>query len=251
MARGSHIYFISDAHLGTPDHARSLVRERKLVALLDEIADDAAEIYFLGDLFDFWFEYKRVVPRGFTRLLGTIARMSDAGVIMHFFTGNHDIWAFDYLPLETGMVIHRKPVTAQYADKRFFLAHGDDLDESDVRFRVIKSFFTNGLMQWAFARLHPNFALWIAHSWSRRSREAHGDEAFKGEEEAIVKYARRHLLEKGYDYLVFGHRHCPVDYRLNDETRLIILGDWMKHFTYARFNGTDLQLLFADANAAE
>jgi UDP-2,3-diacylglucosamine hydrolase len=233
---------LSDAHLGTPDHESSLYREKKLVAFLDEIKESASDLFLMGDLFDFWFEYKHVVPRGYTRILGKIAELSDRGIRLHYFTGNHDIWMFDYLAKETGIQIYRNPTALTLHGKNFFLAHGDGLDEEDRTFRILKWIFTNRALQWAFARLHPNFAFTIANKWSRQSRLIHGVDPFKGEDEAIVKYARKHLDNQGYDYLVFGHRHCPVDYPLNDHTRLFILGDWMSHFSYAVFDGTDISI---------
>lgn len=235
-------YFLSDAHLGSPDYRSSLEREKKLVAFLDEISDRASDIFFLGDLFDFWFEYKRVVPRGFTRILGKMAELSDRGIRIHYFTGNHDIWMFDYLTGETGITLYRHPTAITLNDKHFFLAHGDGMDEKDHTFRILKWIFTNRYLQWGFARLHPNFAFFIANGWSRKSRQIHGEEPFRNENEAIVRYSRKYLLDQGYDFLVFGHRHCPVDYPLSENTRLFILGDWITHFSYAVFDGETMRM---------
>lgn len=236
------IYFFSDAHLGTPDRQSSLKREKMLVAFLDEIKDSASDIFFMGDFFDFWFEYKRVVPRGFSRILGKMAELSDRGIRLHYFTGNHDLWMSDYLTEETGITLYRKPTAITLNGKHFFLAHGDDLDEKNRSFRILKWMFTNRFLQWAFSRLHPNFAFGIADQCSRRSRLLHGVDPFKGENEPIIQYSRKYLEDKGYDYLVFGHRHCPVDYPFNNHTRLIILGDWLTHFSYAVFDGEKLEL---------
>ncbi|MFO7617054.1 MAG: UDP-2,3-diacylglucosamine diphosphatase [Bacteroidales bacterium] len=242
MSATRKIFFLSDAHLGAPDPRTSLEREKRLTAFLEEIRAEASDIYFLGDIFDFWFEYKRVVPKGFIRFLGKLAELADSGIRLHYFTGNHDIWIYDYLPSEIGMTIYREPAVVDLAGKRFFLAHGDGLDDSDHAFRVIKRIFTNRNLQWAFARLHPNFALWLAHGWSRRSRVRHGEEPFRAEGEPIVRHARKYLIDKNFDYLIFGHRHTPVDYPLNERTRLIILGDWVSHFSYAVFDGHALAL---------
>jgi UDP-2,3-diacylglucosamine hydrolase len=236
------IYFLSDAHLGSPDPESSLLREKELVRFLDEIKESASDIFFMGDLFDFWFEYKRVVPRGFTRILGKMAELADRGIRLHYFTGNHDIWMFGYLNRETGMEIYRHPTAMTIEGKQFFLAHGDGFDENDRTFRFLKKIFTNKPLQWAFARLHPNFAFWLASGWSKRSRMIHGEEPFKGEEEPLVRFARKNLVGQGYDYLVFGHRHMPVDYPLDDQTRLLILGDWITHYTYAVFDGETVEL---------
>lgn len=242
METGKRIYFLSDAHLGTPDRQSSLVREKKLVAFLDEIKENASDIFLMGDLFDFWFEYKSVIPRGFSRILGKISELSDQGIRMHYFTGNHDIWMFNYLAEETGISIYCHPTAITIQGRHFFLAHGDGLDEYDRTFKVLKWIFTNRFLQWSFARLHPNFAFSIANRWSRHSRMMHGDLPFKGEKEPIVEYSRKYLESEGYDYLIFGHRHCPVDYPLNDRTRLVILGDWLTHFSYAVYDGETLKL---------
>jgi UDP-2,3-diacylglucosamine hydrolase len=236
------IYFLSDAHLGTPDGEKSLVREKKLVDFLDQIKSHTSDLFILGDLFDFWFEYKHVVPRGFTRILGKLAEMADSGIRIHFFTGNHDLWLFSYLEEEIGLTLYRQATGITLNGKHFLLAHGDDMDEKDHKFRFIKGIFTNRFLQWAFARLHPNFAFWIARSWSRHSRLIHGTDPFKEENEAVVQFARKHLLNQGYDYIILGHRHVPVDFALDPDTRLIILGDWLNHFTYAVFDGTTLEL---------
>jgi UDP-2,3-diacylglucosamine hydrolase len=238
------VYFLSDAHLGTPDYESSLKREKMLVSFLDDIKGSASDIFLMGDLFDFWFEYKKVVPRGFTRILGKIAELADSGIRLHYFTGNHYIWMFDYLAQETGISFYRHPTEITLSGKRFFLAHGDGLDEKDRTFRILKWIFTNKALQWAFARLHPNFAFHLASGWSRRSRQIHGVDPFKGENEPIVQYSRKYLESGGYDFLVFGHRHCPVDFPLNTQTRLFILGDWMSIFSYAVFDGKTLELKY-------
>ncbi len=235
-------YFISDAHLGTPDSSQSLKREKKLVNLLDQISNDAAVIYLLGDIFDFWYEYKRVAPRGFTRFLGKISSLCDAGVEIHFFTGNHDIWVFDYLPSETGVILHRGALITTILGKTFYLDHGDGYDTSDRMFKFLKRIFTSRFLQWCFSRLHPNFAIGLAGRWSRYSRDSPGSDPFKNEEEGMVQYARKNLLGEGLDYIVFGHRHCPVIYPLNSDIQLIILGDWLHHFTYGVFDGDTFEI---------
>jgi UDP-2,3-diacylglucosamine hydrolase len=240
---GKLIYFLSDAHLGAPGPVSSLTREKKLVAFLDSIKTEASDIFFMGDLFDFWFEYKSVVPKGFTRILGKMSELSDLGIRLHFFTGNHDLWMFGYLEQETGITLYRHPTAMTLGGRQFFLAHGDEFDESDRSFRILRRIFTNRFLQWAFARLHPNFAFGIAGRWSRHSRLMHGPDPFLGEKEPIVKYTRKHLESDGYDYLIFGHRHCPVDFPLNGHSRLIILGDWLTHFSYAVFDGNTLELI--------
>lgn len=243
MGTPSKVYFISDAHLGTPNYASSLEREKKLVRMLDAFSKDAVAIYLLGDIFDFWYEYKHVVPRGFTRILGKLAELCDAGLEIHFFTGNHDIWVYDYLPNETGVILHRDPLITEILGKTFYLAHGDGFDERDKKFRFLKKVFTNKTLQWCFSRLHPNFAIAVAGKWSRYSRDQHDVDPFLAEDEPFVKYARKHLSNESLDYLVFGHRHYPIKYSLSEKTELVILGDWLSNFTYGVFDGQQFSLI--------
>ena len=242
MEKGKKIFFLSDAHLGVPDPVSSREREMRLVSFLNEIKKEAAGIFFLGDLFDFWFEYRRVVPKGFTRLLGTLSGLSDNGIKLHFFTGNHDIWAFDYLQQEVGMQIYRHPTAFTFGRHHFLLAHGDGMDEEDRTFRLLKRVFTNRTLQRCFSWVQPDSGIWLADKWSRRSRYMHGEEPFKAEKEPCVQFSRRHFLKDGYDYIILGHRHTPVDYPLNEKTRLFILGDWITHFTYAVYDGERVEL---------
>ncbi|MEA2106676.1 MAG: UDP-2,3-diacylglucosamine diphosphatase [Bacteroidota bacterium] len=245
MIKNKKIYFASDAHLGFPTYEKSLEREKLFVKWLDEIKSDAQEIYLLGDIFDFWFEYKKVIPRGFTRFLGKISEITDQGIAVYFFTGNHDIWITDYLPKETGVILHRKPVTKTINGKKFFLAHGDGLGPGDKGYKRLKKIFTNPILHWLFSRLHPNTAFKIAHKWSNSSREAKGlvAENFKGvDKENLVIYAKEKLKHEHFDYMIFGHRHIPIDVKFNDNCQFINLGDWLTHFTYAVFDGDKLEL---------
>ena len=245
MEKGKKIYFASDFHLGVPDYAASLVREKRVVKWLDEIKKDAAEIYLMGDLFDFWFEYRHAVPKGFVRLLGKMAEISDLGIPIHVFTGNHDMWLFDYLPKEIGVKLYRKPIIKEYGDKKFYLGHGDGLGPDDHGYKFIKKVFANPLCQWLFARLHPNLGIGMAHYWSKKSRIANGtkDEVFLGEEkERLIIYCREQLKKQHFDYFIFGHRHLPLDIKLNDKSRYINLGEWVHYFTYAVFDGQELAL---------
>jgi UDP-2,3-diacylglucosamine hydrolase len=240
-----NIYFVSDAHFGLSGPADSLPRERAFSRWLETIRKDAGEIYLLGDIFDFWFEYKYVVPRGYTRILGKLAEITDSGIPVHFFTGNHDIWTFDYLSRETGMIIHRDACETEIYGKKFYLAHGDGLEEKDRGYKLLKSIFTNPLLQWMFARLHPNFAMWFGHKWSHTSRfSKEMISPFKGEDnEAHMIFANRVLEKKHFDYFVFGHRHIPLDLPLkNGSSRYINLGDWLWHFTYGVFDGEKMEV---------
>jgi UDP-2,3-diacylglucosamine hydrolase len=238
------IYFASDFHLGAPTHQKSLEREKRIVRWLDEVKQDAAEIYLMGDMFDFWFEYKHVVPKGFSRLLGKIAEITDSGIPITFFTGNHDMWMFDYFPKELGVTLYREPIVREYNGKKFFLGHGDGLGPGDKGYKFIKKVFANPICQWLFARLHPNFAMGMAQYWSKKSRMANGisDEKFTGEEnEWLIVYVKELLKKEHYDYFIFGHRHLPLDVKLGN-SRYINLGEWIKYNTYAVFDGTNLEL---------
>lgn len=251
MPAPEKVYFVSDAHLGTPDRASSLRREKALVNWLDHIAPDAASIYLMGDIFDFWYEYRHVVPRGFTRILGKLAELCDQGKDIHFFTGNHDIWTFGYLEEEIGLKVHRHPLLTEILGHTFYLAHGDGFDEADRRFRLIKSIFTNPFLQWAFSKLHPNLAFSLAGKWSRHSRDHQETDPFKEEDEPFVRFARKHLLEEQPEYLVFGHRHVAVQYALNEKTSLTMLGDWLTQYHYAVYDGEKLRLLCFDPHAVK
>jgi UDP-2,3-diacylglucosamine hydrolase len=245
LKEGKKIYFASDFHLGVPDHASSLEREKKIVRWLDEIFPDCEELYLLGDVFDFWFEYKTVVPRGFVRLLGKIAQFTDAGIPVYYFTGNHDMWTFDYLTRELQVQLHRNPVEKEYNGKKFYIGHGDGLGPGDHGYKFIKKVFANPVSKWLFARLHPNLGVSIANYYSGKSRIATGntDETYHGEEkEWLVIHAKELLQKNHYDYFIFGHRHLPLDIKLNGNSRYVNLGDWVKYFTYAVFDGKELEL---------
>lgn len=245
MTLSKNIYFASDLHLGLPSKISASERERKVVRWLDSIRQDVGELFLVGDIFDYWFEYRRVVPRGFTRFLGKISEFTDSGIPVHFFTGNHDIWIFDYLPEETGITLHRTPVTRTFGNKKFYIGHGDGLGPGDYGYKLLKKIFTSKILQWLFARLHPNFTIWLAHKWSHSSRNDHDSLSapfLDEEKEWLIRFAREILEKEYFDYFIFGHRHIPLDYRLNDQSRFIYLGDWISHFTYAIFDGNDLSL---------
>jgi UDP-2,3-diacylglucosamine hydrolase len=237
------IFFLSDLHLGMHPREKSLLREKKVVEFLERIRHEAEEIYLLGDIFDYWFEYRRVVPRGFTRFLGEIARISDSGVKVNFFTGNHDVWVFDYLPVEIGVEVFRQPVTRVYGGKKFFIAHGDGLGPDQTGYKMLKWLFTNRTAQWLYARLHPNFATGFALRWSKKSRYVKGVAVeFLGEDrEHLILFAREKLREEHFDYFIFGHRHLPLEFDLGG-SRLFYLGDWIENFSYAVWDGESLHL---------
>lgn len=245
MKPNKKIYFASDFHLGVPTYEKSLEREKKIIRWLESIRHDAEEIYLMGDVFDFWFEYKTVVPRGYVRLLGKLAELSDSGIKLHYFTGNHDMWTFDYLEKELNTTIYRAPIERTYSNKTFYIGHGDGLGPGDHGYKFIKKVFASPICQWLFARLHPNFGIGLANYFSKKSRIATGnsDEKFLGEEnEWLVIYSKEILAKKHFDYLIFGHRHLPLDITINEKSRYINLGDWIRYFTYGVFDGSNFEL---------
>lgn len=245
LAANKKIYFLSDFHLGAPDAASSLIREKEVVQFLDSIKNQAAEIFLVGDMFDFWYEYRRVVPKGFTRLLGKLAELSDAGIPMHFFVGNHDMWMKDYFQKELNIPVYFEPKEFERENKKFLIGHGDGLGPGDKGYKFIKKIFRNPFCQWLFGILPPFFGMGLANYLSRRSRAQTGssEEVFLGEEkEWLIIYCKEALKTKYFDFFVFGHRHLAIDFRLNDTSRYINLGDWIHYFTYAEFDGNKLEL---------
>lgn len=243
-----NVYFLSDVHLGSRAIPHARQQERRLVRFLDEVKDKASAVYLLGDVFDFWFEYKHVVPKGFTRLLGKISELTDNGVEVHFFTGNHDIWCKDYFVTECGMTMHHEPITIELGDKLFLLGHGDGLGDPSLAFRFLRTFFHNRFCQLCFAALHPRWGMGFGLSWARHSRMKHGleggDPPFLGEDkEYLVRYAKQYLADHpDVNYFVFGHRHIELDLPLAPSSRIVILGDWITQFTYAVFDGEHIYL---------
>ena len=239
------IYFASDFHLGAPDEKTSLAREKKIVRWLEFVAQDAEAIYLVGDIFDFWFEYKHAIPKGFVRVQGKLAELSDKGINILFFTGNHDMWMFDYFTKEIGVKMHRDPIQIGRNGVKLYIGHRDGLGPGDYGYKFNKKVFASSICQWLFARLHPNFGIAVANFWSRRSRKVNGntDEIFLGEEnEWLAIYAKEILIKEHFDYFIFGHRHLPLDIQLNEKSRYINLGAWIKDCTYACFDGKQLTM---------
>ncbi len=242
---GKKIFFLSDFHLGAPNAESSLQREKLIVQFLNEIKGEAHTIFIVGDMFDFWYEYRKVVPRGFVRLLGTIAELADQGIAIHFFVGNHDMWMKNYFEEELNVPVYYEPVEFEFNDKIFLVGHGDGLGPGDHGYKRLKKIFRNPVCQWLFGILPPAIGIGIANYSSRKSRAATGqsEEQFLGEDkEWLLIYCRQELQRKKIDYFVFGHRHLPIDYRLNDSSRYINLGDWINYFTYAVFDGNTIEL---------
>ena len=243
----SKVYFASDFHLGIDVKYTSVERERQIVAWLDEIQDEAKDIYLFVDLFDFWFEYRHAVPRGYVRLLGKMAELSDNGIELHIFTGNHDMWMFDYLESEIGAEVHRAPIIQEIQGKKFFIGHGDGLGPGDHGYKWIKRVFASRVCQWLFARLHPNFGIALANAlsgWSRSTTQVE-NRYFGDDREWLLLYANQKLEEVDADYFVFGHRHLPIDRLLNNgRSRYINLGEWMNFNSYAVFDEAEMKIEF-------
>lgn len=245
LNKGEKAYFASDFHLGLFPYEKSVERERLIVKWLDTIKADAKVLFLLGDIFDFWYEYRKVIPKGFTRFLGKLAELADNGVEIHYFTGNHDVWAFGYLSKEIGLTIYRKDTPFVINGKKFLIGHGDELGADDYGYKFLKGVFKSKFLQFLFSRLHPNLALTFGHTWSKHSRLSKGvSEAFLGEEkEHQIVFARNYLKTNSTDFFVFGHRHIPMDFKLSENSRLINLGEWIHSNTYAVFDGETMELL--------
>lgn len=244
MNQNRKIYFASDLHLGHPNLRDSLPREKLFISWLDSIDADIEELYLLGDIFDFWFEYRRVVPKGYTRFMGRIAQLTDRGIPVHFFTGNHDVWMFNYFKEELGVEIHHKPIEKVLYGHKVLLAHGDGLGPGDIGYKLLKRIFTSTTLQWLFARLHPNFSLWFGNQWSVSSRYSKEiTHVFRGDDEQITAYARQVLDSKHFDIFMFGHWHSPTIFPLTQDSNLVVLGDWLVSNTYAVLDGDDFWLM--------
>jgi UDP-2,3-diacylglucosamine hydrolase len=239
------IYFASDQHFGAPTPKESKVREAKFINWLDQIKKDADVLFLLGDLFDFWFEYKTVVPKGFVRVLGKLAELHDAGIAIHFFVGNHDLWMTDYFETELGIKVYYEPTVFTFNEKTFYIAHGDGLGPGDKGYKRMKKVFTNPFSKWLYRWLHPDIGVRLAQYLSTQNKLISGDEdvVFLGhDKEWLVQHSHELLNDMHYDYFVFGHRHLPMEIELNDKSTYVNLGDWVSHFTYAVFDGDKLSL---------
>ncbi|MDD5345250.1 MAG: UDP-2,3-diacylglucosamine diphosphatase [Proteiniphilum sp.] len=238
------IYFLSDAHLGSRSHPDSRETERRLCRWLESVRQDARVIYLLGDIFDYWYEYRDVVPKGFTRLLGKLSELTDAGVKIHFFIGNHDIWLTDYLSVECGLILHFEPLITDIDGKRFFLAHGDGLGDDSRSFHLLRKIFHSRFLRRCFSAVHPRLTIPLAHAWSNSSRLNGGVQEYLGEErEHLVQFSKETLKENpDINYFIFGHRHILLDLPIAERSNVIILGDWISYFSYAVFDGETVSL---------
>lgn len=251
---GKKIYFASDLHLGVPDAASSIEREKKFVKWLDLIAPETETLYLLGDVFDFWYEYKRAIPKGFARLQGKLAEMTDAGIQVHFFAGNHDMWLSNYFSEELGLILHLEPLETEIMGHKFLLAHGDGLGPGDQSYKFLKQIFRNKILKWSFGMIHPNTGIGIAQYFSRRSRKgnAHQDKNDYGENEFLLLFSKEYLGQRPeVSYFVYGHRHFPVDKEFAPGKHYINLGDWISHNTFLQADADGVRLLCYHPGAAE
>ncbi|MGA9651761.1 UDP-2,3-diacylglucosamine diphosphatase [Pedobacter sp.] len=239
-----NIYFASDFHLGAPNYADSRVREERIVNWLNFIEPNCAELFLMGDIFDFWFEYEKVIPKGFIRLQGKLAQMADSGIKIYFFKGNHDMWVRNYFNEEIGMKIISDEMIMERSGKKFYLHHGDGLGPGDRKYKFLRKIFRSKLCQWLFARLHPNLGISIANGWSGNSKKRKGaEEVFFGDQyEWLAIYSREILQKEHFDYFIYGHRHLPLDLDLGNGSRYVNTGEWLNYSSYAVFDGVDLKL---------
>lgn len=239
------IYFASDQHFGAPTREKSLPREQLFLQWLKEKEDDMGALFILGDLFDFWFEYKTVVPKGFVRILGKLAELKDKGIPIFFFVGNHDLWMDDYFQTELGIPVFHESQTFDINGKSLFIAHGDGLGPGDMGYKRMKKVFTNKVSKWLFRWLHPDIGVKLGSYLSVKNKLISGDEDIKflGEDkEWLILYAKRKLETQHFDYFVFGHRHLPMIIDLNEKSKYINLGDWISYFTYGKLD-TEFHLI--------
>lgn len=245
LPKRKKVYFASDNHLGAPTMKESRQRELKFVRWLDTIKLDAGVLFLMGDLFDFWFEYKTVIPKGFTRTLGKLAELSDAGIEIHYFVGNHDLWMNGYFEEELNIPVYHKPQQYNINGTSFFIGHGDGLGPDDKGYKRMKKVFTNPVAKWFFKWLHPDIGVRLAKYLSVSNKLISGDDDAKflgNDKEWLVQYAHRKLEQQHYDHFIFGHRHLPLEIPLKENSKYTNLGDWINYYTYAEFDGEKLSL---------
>jgi len=243
LPSGKKIYFGSDFHLGAPTEKESQERERKIIRWLEHVSQDASAIFLLGDLFDFWFEYKTVVPKGFIRFQGKLAELKDRGIAIHLFAGNHDLWFKDYFTKELDIPIHHNPVALEVGEKRLLIGHGDGLGPGDRKFKMVKRIFTNPFAKWAYRWIHPDIGITLAKYWSKKSRVEPEKERFQGEEkERLLTYCKEVEKTHHHDYYVFGHRHLPLVLMVSDNSTYFNLGEWVSQCNYLEFDGKEATL---------
>lgn len=244
LRKGTKIYFASDFHLGAGSKQENRLRETRVVRWLECVRHDAAAIFLVGDIFDFWFEYNRAVPKGHVRFLGKLAEIRDSGVPVIIYTGNHDLWMQDYLEEELGVTIYKEPTGFSIQDKSFLIGHGDGLGPGDGFYKFMKKIFLNPFCKWAFKWLHPDIGVALATFWSERSRRrcSEKDKVFLGDKEMLLTYCRSVQSKDHFDFFIFGHRHLPLDIKLEGDSRYINLGEWITQCQYGVFDGEKFEL---------
>lgn len=242
-------YFFSDAHLGLDAKVSSKEREKRLVKQLKTAAQDASVIYLLGDMFDIWYEYKYAVPKGYVRLLGTLAELCDAGLEIHYFTGNHDMWITDYLSKEIGLRVSEVHRHENIFGTHFYIGHGHGIGKADAKYaRALKYIFRNPVLRFAYDWLHPDIGLWLANKLSRQKRYLEGftaDPYYGDDKEFSAQFVTevKELPEfKDTRYFVFGHRHILVNKPITEDKTLVVLGNWIDEFSYGVFDGEQFTL---------
>jgi len=238
-------YFASDFHLGTPNYEESLIREKRVVQWLEHIKSDCDNLFLLGDIFDFWFEYKTTVPKYYNRLLGTLAQMTDDGIPIYFFKGNHDMWTFGYLEKEIGLTVIDEEWVGKIHDKTFYVHHGDALWKGEKTYKLIRKIFRSKLAIWLFHRIHPNFGVKLANMLSKKSRNKNSQLdhiKIPLEQEFQYQFAQEHIKTNPIDFYIFGHRHNPMEVTIGAHSKMINLGDWVSHFTYATFDKHEVSI---------
>ena len=249
LPSGKKIYFASDFHLGVPDKKTSREREMKIVKWLEHVSTDAQAIFLVGDLFDFWFEYKSTIPKGFLRFQGKLAALRDRGIAIHFFTGNHDLWMFGYFEEELGIIIHKNPIVLEINEARLFVGHGDGLGPGESTFKFIKRVFKHPFAIWLFQWVHPTIGVALAKFWSKRSRigTESKDDHFLNEDEILYQFCKEAETHHHHDFYIFGHRHLPLEMDVSARAKYFNLGDWINHCTYLTFDGKHASLDTFDA----
>ncbi|MBN7811281.1 UDP-2,3-diacylglucosamine diphosphatase [Algoriphagus sp. H41] len=243
---GKKLYFASDFHLGAPDSATSKLREKKIIRWLDSVADDAAAIFLVGDIFDFWFEYGQVIPKGFIPFISKIAQLRERGIPILFFTGNHDLWMKDYFTQELGIPVYHHPIELRIEGKNLLVGHGDGLGPGDRFYKLLKKVFTNPFAQWLFRWVHPDLGIKLAKAWSGHSRISNiekDENHFLGEAEWLWQYCKEVEAKYHHDYYIFGHRHLPLQLEVSKDSTYFNLGEWVTQCTYLEYDGTEAKLL--------
>jgi len=241
------VFFASDFHLGLDTHETSQQRELRIISWMDSILDKCEQLFLLGDLFDYWFEYDTVVPKGYFRFFAKISEFTARGIPVHVFTGNHDMWLFDYMEKELRVIMYRKVLEIYINDFKFVLGHGDGLGPGDHGYKFIKKVFSSRINQWLYAKIHPDWGIKLMRYFSKKSRDSqeHNNQFLGKEKEWLVQYCESYLNTNKADFFIFGHRHFPIDYTLsNNHSRYINAGDWIDHNSYVEFNGSTIELKY-------